>query len=244
MAETWARKTVRVALLVLAGIVIAGGSWASDLEVKAGAKRAGSYGLEVTVGKTCTAGDHTVVPDQNVGGTVTFEGCLSLTAADVDVLSSGDVTFQAGDRITLKNGFSVASGGNFTAAVDQGMTGRAYVQDNSPSAEKLYRARFYVDLSSLSPGSGDTFDHFTAFSGGAQEFELQLQDSGGNIALVASARDGGGSSKPRARRVLQKPTHMLGHLTPCLFNRAALPPRARRRRRISRVGAPASERGT
>jgi len=187
---------------MLGGLAIAGSSWASDLTVKAGAARAGSYGLEVAVGKTCTGDDDVVVPDQSVGSTETFEGCFSLTAADVDVLSSGDVTFQAGDRIALENGFSVASGGIFTAALDQGMTGRAYVQDDSPSAEKLYRARFYVDLLSLSPGSGDTFDHFTAYSGRAEEFELRLEDNGSNVALVVSARDGVGTSSITAESIL------------------------------------------
>lgn len=200
MTETWVRKTVRVALLVLVGIAIAGGAWASDLQVKTGAvAKAGDFGLEVAVGKTCSADDDAVIPDQTVSGTVTFEGCLSLTAANVDVLSSGDVTFQAGDRIALENGFSVASGANFTATLDQGLTGRAYVQDNSPSGEKLYRVRFYVDPSSLDPGSGDGFEHFTAYSGaGTWEFDLQLEDSGANIALVVTARDGGGTATATA----------------------------------------------
>jgi hypothetical protein len=172
--------------------------------VKKGATaRAGTYGLEVTVEKTCTAADDAVIADQTVGGTVTFEGCVSLTAADVDVLSSGDVTFQAGDMITLENGFSVASGAIFTATLDQGLTGSAYVQDNSPSGEKLYRVRFYVDPSSLNPGSGDGFEHLTAYSGGGTwEFDLLLEDSGANVALVIEARNGVGFSSATAESSL------------------------------------------
>jgi hypothetical protein len=173
------------------GLVVAAGSWASDLAVTGGAAKAGTYGLEVSVGTTCTSAADYVVPVGSIAGPATEEGCLTLTASDVDI-TAGSVTFQAGDRITLQNGFSVASGANFTAAIDQGMTGRAYVQDDSPSAEQLYRARFYVDLLSLSPGSSDTFDHFTAYSNsGTTQFELRLEDSGTNIALVATARDGG-----------------------------------------------------
>ena len=195
-----AYKRIQHSIIAICCMAIAGGAWASDLQVKTGAvAKAGTYGLEVAVGKTCTADDDTVIPNQTVGGTVTFEGCLSLTAADVDVLSSGDVTFQAGDKITLQNGFSVASGANFTAAIDQGLTGRAYVQDNSPSGEKLYRVRFYVDPSSLNPGSGDGFEHFTAYSGGGTwEFDLLLEDSGANVALVVEARDGVGFSTATA----------------------------------------------
>ena len=182
-------------VLILVMTVISAGSWASDLLVKAGAAKAGSFGLEVTVGSTCSGDADLVVPDQTVGGTTSFEGCLTLTAANVDVLSSGDVTLRAGDSIAIDNGFSVASSAKLTLTIDQALTGRAYVQDNSPSAEQLYRARVYVDLSSLSPGSLDTFDHFTAYaSGGAVQFDLRLEDSGANIALVASARDGGSFS--------------------------------------------------
>mgnify|MGYP001813895417 FL=1 len=181
--------------IVLAMTIIPAGSWASDLLVKAGAAKAGSFGLEVTVGSTCSGSANLVVPDQTVGGTTSFEGCLTLTAANVDVLSSGDVTLRAGDSIAIDNGFSVASSAKLTLTIDQALTGRAYVQDNSPAAESLYRARFYVDLSSLTPGSLDTFDHFTAYgSGGGVLFDLQLEDSGSKIALVASARDGGSVS--------------------------------------------------
>jgi len=184
---------------ILAMTVIATGSFASDLMVKAGAAKAGSFGLEVTVGSTCSGDADYVVPDQTVGGTTSFEGCLTLTAANVDVLSSGDVTLRAGDSIAIDNGFSVASSANLTLTIDTALTGRAYVQDNSPAAEQLYRARFYVDLSSLSPGTLDTFDHFAAYgSGGGVLFDLRLEDSGADIALVARAREGASFSSVTA----------------------------------------------
>ena len=193
-------------VFVVGGLMAVAASWASDLSVTGPAARAGSYGLEVSAGNTCTAGNDVVIPDQSVGGTTTFNGCRTLTAANVDILTSGDVMFQAGDRITLQNGFSVASGAVFTAAIDQAMTGRAYVQDDTPSAEQLYRARFYVDISSLNPGSGEIFDHFTAHAGnGAPEFALRLEASGSNIALVVSARNdsaGGGYSEVTADAAL------------------------------------------
>jgi hypothetical protein len=193
---------VFVTCWLVLGLAIVTGSWASDLVVKPGAANAGSYGLEVAVGKSCTAGDNYVVPNGTIAGPATEEGCLTLTAADVDI-TAGSVTFQAGDSITLQNGFSVASGANFTAAVDQGLTGRAYVQDNSPSAEKLYRARFYLDPTNLTPGSGDTFDHFTAYANsGAVQFQLRLLENGSNIDLVVNARDGGAYSSITAESSL------------------------------------------
>jgi hypothetical protein len=194
MGKTGAYRGVAMLLFVMGVLAIATGSWASDLAVNGGAAKAGSYGLEVSVGTNCTAAADYVVPDGSIAGPATEEGCLTLTAADVDI-TAGSVTFKAGDSMTFQNGFSVASGASFTATIDPGMTGRAYVQDDSPSAETLYRARFYVDLSSLSPGSSDSFDHFTAFSNsGATQFELRLEDSGANIALVVGALDGGSFS--------------------------------------------------
>jgi len=199
MAKTQALFNKKTFAFVLVMTLITAGSWASDLLVKAGAAKAGSFGLEVTVSSSCSGDADLVVPDQTVGGTTSFEGCLTLTAANVDVLSSGDVTLRAGDSIAIDNGFSVASSANLTLEIDSALTGRAYVQDNSPSAEQLYRARFYVDLSSLSPGTLDTFDHFAAYGlGGGVLFDLRLEDSGADIALVASARDGGSVSSVTA----------------------------------------------
>jgi hypothetical protein len=185
MGNTRVRKPANVLLVMLGCVAVSTGARASDLQVVAGAKKAGSFGLEVTVGSTCSSDADLVVPDQTVGSTTTFEGCLTVTAANVDVTSAGDLTLQAGEKVTLQNGFSVAASGNLTVAID-------YVQDDSPAAEKLYRARFYVDVSSLSPGSGDSFDHFTAYANsGATQFEIQLEENGSNIDLVVSARDGG-----------------------------------------------------
>ncbi len=118
MAKTRALINKKTFAFILVMTVITAGSWASDLAVKAGAAKSGSFGLEVTVGSTCSGDADLVVPDQTVGGTTSFEGCLTLTAANVDVLSSGDVTLRAGDSIAIQNGFSVASSGNLTLAID------------------------------------------------------------------------------------------------------------------------------
>jgi subtilisin family serine protease len=52
-----------------------------------------------------------------VTGTETFVACDTLTADTFVVESTGDAYFRAGSRITLENGFSVASGGVFTAEI-------------------------------------------------------------------------------------------------------------------------------
>lgn len=57
------------------------------------------------------------VPDQEISTTETFHACDTLTAADVDVTSTGNVTFRAGSAIVLKSGFSVANGASFRAEI-------------------------------------------------------------------------------------------------------------------------------
>jgi subtilisin family serine protease len=52
-----------------------------------------------------------------VTGTETFVACDTLTADTFEVESTGNAHFRAGSGITLENGFSVASGGLFTAEI-------------------------------------------------------------------------------------------------------------------------------
>jgi len=198
MAKTRALISKKTFAFIMAMTVVTAGSWASDLLVKAEAAKAGNFGLEVTVGSTCLGDADLVLPDGPIAGPATEEGCLTLTAANVDI-TAGSVTFTAGDSIAIDNGFSVASSANLTLAIDTALTGRAYVQDNSPAAEQLYRTRFYVDLTSLSPGSGATIDHFIAYSNsGAPQFLLWLVGNGSNIDLDVGARHGGVFSTNKA----------------------------------------------
>lgn len=56
---------------------------------------------------------------QTVGTTETFEACDTISAGDgFEVGPTGDVTFRAGNLVVLRDGFSVADGGRFVAAVD------------------------------------------------------------------------------------------------------------------------------
>ncbi len=176
---------------------------ATSLEVKASAARAGGYGLEVAVGTSCTSDQEAVVPAGGISDTRTYEGCRTVTAGDVDVLAGADVTLRAGDRVVLGNGFSVANGSAFTAAISPALTGRGFVQDDSPTAEGLYRARFYLDPANLTAGPGDGFEHFAAYTGaGVRVFDLRLEESGADLALVATARDGSGTSSVTAAPAL------------------------------------------
>jgi hypothetical protein len=63
-----------------------------------------------------------VLSGDTVTTTALYQGCPSITAGpDFTVASPGDVTFEAGEWIALRNGFSVETGAAFTAAIDRSL---------------------------------------------------------------------------------------------------------------------------
>ena len=66
----------------------------------------------------CTATPNVDVPNQTVTGTASWEACDTITATSgFTVGATGDVTFQAGQRIVLGDGFAVLGGGSFAAVI-------------------------------------------------------------------------------------------------------------------------------
>jgi len=64
------------------------------------------------------------IENQTLSISETFEACETITAGPaVTVTSTGDVTFQAGERVILKSGFSVEDGGRLSVIIDPS-TGR------------------------------------------------------------------------------------------------------------------------
>lgn len=157
------------------GLLAAGSVWGSSLSVQAAAARPGSgtgcggsgCGARLVL-DGCSSPDDVVVPDQVVSSSQTFEGCLTLSADNVDISGSADVTFQASEQITIGNGFSVGSGVSFVARVDRGVAGDAFVEDQSPNNETRYVARFYVKLDSMSLPASEQFQHFIGLNGSGQ----------------------------------------------------------------------------
>ena len=134
---------------------------AGTLEAFSGAASVGSFGLRVTLGKTCTLNDVEVL-----GPVVNSDrlACNTITAGNVQVVSPG-ATFTAGDSIVFEDQFSVASGVPFTAVIDPFVdTPLAFVQNNSPSAETTYNALFDLRLDSLTLATGDDIGHFNGYS--------------------------------------------------------------------------------
>jgi uncharacterized protein YkwD len=66
----------------------------------------------------CTATPNVDVPNQTVTSTASWEACDTITAlSGFTVGATGDVTFQAGQRVVLGDGFAVLAGGSFTALI-------------------------------------------------------------------------------------------------------------------------------
>jgi glucose/arabinose dehydrogenase len=152
----------------------AAGVFAGNLAVNGAAARLGSFGLEVTVGGTCSAESDLVIDSPPlIEGT--FVACNRITASGVQVSGTG-ATLAAGSLINLGEDFSVASLSPLRAVLDPGLLdGLAYVQDDSPQSADTYRGRFSVRLDDLTIAGGDTVELFNGYSGnGDVQFKAVL----------------------------------------------------------------------
>jgi hypothetical protein len=174
---------------------------AGSLDVlPAAAAQSTDYGLRVEPGTTCSAANDLNITSASISGP--YQACNSITAG-VDttggVKTTGDTTFTAGDEIVLKNKFTVDAGDAFTAIISSPLTQWAYVQDNSPAAEKTYNASFYLNVNSLdfNDNTSDRLHHFVGYSSdGTPHFRVVLRfnsANGGEKRLVLEAREDGGN---------------------------------------------------
>lgn len=163
-------KRMRLAVLVagLLGIAMLsapmGRLAASTLAIQSTNPRAGVYAARVTVSSSCGVQNHV-----NVSGSVssgTFDGCNSVTS-DATVTGSGPVLFRAGERIALRSGFRVESGAELQARIEPSLYPDAYMQDDTPTGETRYAARFYVDTTQLAQAASNRFFPFVAFRDGS-----------------------------------------------------------------------------
>lgn len=187
----WVPALVAAVTLFLPVAASAGG-----LAVTANAAQAGAFGLEVSADTSCTGSDTETLVSRTISGTESFQACETLTAGSgVVVTATGEATLVAGETVLLGDGFRVEAGGSLVAGVDPTLARRAYVQDDTPSAETTYHARFHVNLDGLSLAAGDSFEHFSARMAGAPEvepFRLMVTQAatGPEIALVVRQDDG------------------------------------------------------
>jgi hypothetical protein len=145
---------------------------AGNLAVTGAAANSGSYGLELTV-STCAGAQ-----DLNLSGTISSDetACNTITTGDPTTVS-GTVTLTAGTSIAFGNGFSVANGSDFTAAIDATLTPFAWVQDDSPANETTYSAEFFVNANGLNMGGGEVLKHFVAYSGSTEQLRVLINSS-------------------------------------------------------------------
>ena len=168
----WARRWLPVVLVPL--LCTPTTAVAGSLAVASGAAATGNYGLQVTLGPTCTQAD-VVIPDGTFQGDSTI-ACNSLTANDVDIIAPG-ATFRAGQAIVLGNGFSVPSGVDFEADIDPfADQDFAYVRHDTPVAETTYTALFDLRLDSLTLAGGAELDQLNGYSAdGTLQFRAVLR---------------------------------------------------------------------
>lgn len=182
------------------------GEAAGFIEVNATAARTGSFGLEVTAGGTCPFDqDLTLPPPSSAQGD--FQACNSITASDVSVVAPG-ATFVAGVIISLANNFAVNGGAAFEAALDESLiSGVAYVEDSSPTAEQRYHASFDLNLDNLTLGDTDLLDHLVGYSAdGASQFFLRLKRNvplaEDRLVVAARKNDGTFAETPPGDEIL------------------------------------------
>jgi hypothetical protein len=101
--------------------------------------------------------------------------------------------------------------GAFGARVVVTSGAAAYVEDETPSGERRYRARFYVNLNSLTMGNNEEFELFTASStdGNAQLRVLINRSGTVNRLRVAARRDDGtyAETAPGSETVIPREWH-------------------------------------
>lgn len=126
-----------------------------------------------------------------LGALLVLAGALAAGANTVRVPNGGNpegaVKCAAGNPNTAH--FSQNCGALVT--LTSGDTTPAYVQDNSPSAEGAYRARFYINARLLQVQSGGGFDLFAAYDGA----DPTPPANAGNAALRLVVENAGAGKK-------------------------------------------------
>ena len=182
----------RIAGLVTLLLMAASPLLAAGLKVRAASAAVGGYGLDVTVGSTCSAPDDvTVDAPATISGQ--FEACHTLTVTGVEATAVTDLL--AGGVVALDEGFSVAYGVELSVTIDSLMPSEhVAVASGSPIAEQTFNARFHLRLDSLALSDGDEIEHLRALAAdGSDVFRVLLRRQGGQNLLALGARlDGGG----------------------------------------------------
>lgn len=123
----------------------------AGVEVLEDAARSGTYGLRAHVVEACQ-GDETVLVSGQVETAETAEACREVVLEGT-VAAGGRLTALAGDRVVLRDGFAVETGGSFVAGVT-GAWAPSHVIDDTPTAatDLLVRWHGRFDAVSLAPG--------------------------------------------------------------------------------------------
>lgn len=184
----------RAGRALLLGLLAAGApALAGTIDVNAGAAFSGTAGAEITLVETCISPDsRTVDSPPTIQGF--FGACDDLTVQGVQVVGTGAV-LQAGQSITLGDGFSTAPGAALTALVATPLSPFAYVTDETPAAVTTYSAAYRLDVDGLTIGASDSFASLMGESAdGSEHFRVLISHHAGlgenRIRVVARQDDG------------------------------------------------------
>jgi len=177
---------------VIVGLLLAGEAQAGSVFVTTANPRTGTRHARVDVGRSC-ATDHLTVPPGSLVGDQTFRACSTLSATGVEV-ASGATRLEAGDRVALGSGFSVASGASLVVRTGSLARGEGIIENRAPDGATDYHARFFLDPTALDLLDGERFEHFVALdAGGARELVLGIRrGAGSNRLFLATFADDGG----------------------------------------------------
>jgi len=137
-----------------------------------------------------------------LGALLVLAGTAAASANSVRVPNGGTPEGPNPCAVANPNGARFSQSCGAQVSVTAGDSTPAYVQDNSPSAEPAYRARFYINLRTLQMSSAERFEVFAAYDGvdpvppanaGNAVLKLVVQQTGAAKELVLVARTDSGA---------------------------------------------------
>ena len=109
-----------------------------------------------------------------------------------DNFESGDLNAWSSSLGSVSASDSADYWDNYGLAVSIQDTNDIYVQDDTPSSEPEYNARFYLNPNGLTIASGDTLSVFRGYTAGIA-FSISLQKMGATYQIHASLKDNSGT---------------------------------------------------
>lgn len=161
------------------------------IEVTRGAARSGEFGLRAVVAPGCVGELNLLV----MGPIVTqqaIEACREIVALESRVEGTGDLTLEAGERVVLGEGFSVAPGGRLEVRTGGRWEPTYAIQEEIAGRTDLF-VRWYIrfDGAAVPEGTRVVTMRIQGPDGPRGWVEYQAADDGGGWLSATAVTDGG-----------------------------------------------------